>query len=170
VSGKANPARSTLQPQQSYRTSPQRLFGPRLVFTRDDAFGSDKSISTARRILIVEDDFLVADQMENILKDAGFVVSAVVTSAEEAVEAAAAPKPDLVIMDIRLAGKRDGVGAAIELFENLGIRCIFATAHSDPMMQKRAEAARPLGWLQKPYSMASLLQTVRNAFEVLDSN
>ena len=169
MNGQTKLKRSQYHPQP-VGTSPLSLFRPRLVFSRDDAFGSDKSISAARRILVVEDDFLVADQIEITLKDAGFIVSAVVASAEEAIEAAATRKPDLAIMDIRLSGERDGVDASVELFHKLGIRCVFATAHSDSIMQKRAENARPLGWLQKPYSMASLLQTVRIAVEMLNSN
>ena len=52
-------------------------------------------------------------------------------------------------MDIRLAGTRDGIDAAIEIFETLGIRCIFATAHADPGVRSRAEKAVPLGLAAK---------------------
>ena len=138
------------------------------MFARDSSLGSDKEGSTSPRILVVEDDFLVADQMEKVLETAGFTIAAVVASAEDAIKAAADHKVDLAIMDIRLSSKRDGIDAALELYRTLQIRCLFATAHSDPAIQKRAEPARPLGWLQKPYSMASLLQSVRSAIETLD--
>ncbi|MFL5260696.1 MAG: response regulator [Hyphomicrobiales bacterium] len=115
------------------------------------------------RILIVEDDFLVALQAESALIEAGFEIAGIASKAEEALELAASQNPTLVLMDIRLAGKRDGVDAALDLFRTHGLRSIFATAHSDREAQNRAEAASPLGWLQKPYTMASLLELVRNA-------
>jgi CheY-like chemotaxis protein len=90
-------------------------------------------------------------------------VTAVVASAEEAIEVASREPVALAIMDIRLSGQRDGVDAAIELSRIGGIRFIFATAHSDASVRKRAEEVKPLAWLQKPYSMASLVQTVRAA-------
>jgi two-component system, response regulator PdtaR len=66
-------------------------------------------------------------------------------------------------MDIRLAGKRDGIDAALQLFSKYGIRCLFASAHQDADVRIRAEAAKPLGWLPKPYTMLELVKTVRAA-------
>jgi DNA-binding response OmpR family regulator len=133
------------------------------VFSRDDETGSQLGRVGSGRILIVEDDYLVADQMAAALSDSGYAVTAVVASAEEAIEVASREPVALAIMDIRLSGQRDGVDAAIELSRIGGIRFIFATAHSDASVRKRAEEVKPLAWLQKPYSMASLVQTVRAA-------
>ena len=72
-------------------------------------------------------------------------------------------------MDIRLAGDRDGIDTALELFRSHGIRCIFASAYSDQEAQRRAAPAAPLGWLQKPYTMASLTAKVRAALSELRS-
>jgi hypothetical protein len=58
-------------------------------------------------------------------------------------------------MDIRLVCSRDGVDAVLELFRESGIRCLFASAHSDGGMRRRAEPARPLGWLSKSLPTAS---------------
>ena len=66
-------------------------------------------------------------------------------------------------VDIRLAGQRDGIEAAGDLFRELGVRCIFATAHDDQRTRSRAEPFAPLGWLAKPYTMASLIASVRQA-------
>jgi DNA-binding NarL/FixJ family response regulator len=140
---------------------------PFLVFARDDASGSSADAGTQNRILIVEDDYLVGSQMELALSEAGLEPVGLVNTAEEAVEAAVAGRVALVVMDIRLAGRRDGVDAAIELFAKHGIRCVFATAHADPAVRERAKSANPLGWLQKPYSMASLVETVRKALASL---
>lgn len=115
------------------------------------------------RILIVEDDLLIATQTETLLTEAGFDVMGIVATAEKALEMAAIDPPHLAIVDIRLAGVRDGIDAALELFRRHGIRCIFASAYSDHEARQRAAAAAPLGWLQKPYSMASLTTAVRAA-------
>ena len=118
------------------------------------------------RILVVEDDFLIALQAETALADAGFHVIGVAASAEEATELAAAHQPDLVVMDVRLSGQPDGIDLAIELRRDHAIRCLFATAHADAQARLRAEPARPLGWLQKPYTMASLIGMVRRALDL----
>ena len=147
--------------------SPTPPFRPRLVFSRDDA-SAGGGPSPAVRIMIVEDDYLVASQMSDSLADAGFEVAAVATSCEEAIGLARREKISFAIMDVRLAGKRDGVDCALELFTAHGIRCIFATAHADPHIKARAEPAKPLGWVQKPYSMASLIANVRKTLNALE--
>jgi two-component system, response regulator PdtaR len=129
--------------------------------------GSGAQSGERDRILIVEDDLLVASQMEAALADAGFGISGVATTASEALQLAEAESPTLVVMDIRLADDGDGVNTALELFRLHGIRCIFASAHSDQEARQRAAPACPLGWLQKPYTMASLTDTVRAAFSEL---
>jgi DNA-binding NarL/FixJ family response regulator len=120
------------------------------------------------RILIAEDDFLIAMQTEGALTEAGFDVVGIATTAEEAIALAKAQRPVLAVMDIRLASLRDGIDAAKELFAELNIRCIFATAHDDPHTRKRAEPYAPLGWLAKPYTMASLVGLVVAARSNLD--
>ena len=118
----------------------------------------------SRRILLVEDDFFVALEMAYQLKAAGFEVTGIAKTAEEAVAMTEADKPDLAIMDIQLAGRRDGIEAAIDLASKFGIRSIFATAHDDDTTRRRAAAARPLGWLQKPYVPALLVAMVNEVF------
>jgi DNA-binding NarL/FixJ family response regulator len=114
-------------------------------------------------VLIVEDDFLVATQMEIALSEAGFEVVGTASSGEEALQLAKEHRPTLVVMDIRLAGEMDGIDTAVELFRLHRIRCLFASAHSDEDAQRRAQAVAPLGWLQKPYMMESLATLVRTA-------
>jgi DNA-binding NarL/FixJ family response regulator len=120
------------------------------------------------RILIVEDDFLIALQTETALTQAGFSVVGIAATAEEAIAFAKQRRPLLAVMDIRLAGERDGIDAAGELFRELDIRCIFASAHDDPHTRERAESYAPLGWLTKPYTMASLVAMIIAAQSRLD--
>jgi two-component system, response regulator PdtaR len=135
------------------------------VFAREDSAGPPKQAEHPACILIVEDDFLVADAIDRALADAGFDVAGVAVSADEAIELAESQKPTLVVMDVRLAGEGDGIHAALEIFRKFGVRCIFATAHYDQDSRERAQPAMPLGWLQKPYPMLSLVNAIRHALE-----
>ena len=133
------------------------------VGTADDAGrGLDER---PRRILIVEDEFLIALELENRLLEAGFKVVGIAVTAREAVHLTASERPDLAIMDIRLAGPEDGVDAAVELFATFGVRSIFASAHSDLETRRRASSASPVGWLQKPYPADALIRLVRAYFQ-----
>jgi DNA-binding NarL/FixJ family response regulator len=138
-------------------------FRPRIVFSRDDAAGAAKAPGGPGRIMIIEDDHLVALEIEGALRDAGFEVVGIGASAEEAFQLAADQRPQLAVMDIRLNGDRDGIDAAIELFSLYEIRCVFATAHHTADTRRRAEPAKPVGWLPKPYTMPSLIEVVRKA-------
>lgn len=120
---------------------------------------------TEPTILVVEDDYLIAMQAETTLTDAGFALAGIAASADEAVALARMHRPVLALMDIRLVGRRDGVDAALELFRDHGIRCIFVTAHADQEVSQRAQPAQPLAWLQKPYTMTSLLDAVNKALD-----
>lgn len=132
---------------------------------RDDAEAKSRQLggNEPARILVVEDDFLIAMQTEAALAAAGFDVIGTAATAEQAIELAEKQRPVLAVMDIRLASKRDGIDAARELFHDFNIRCIFATAHDDETTRKRAAPYSPLGWLAKPYSTASLIALVTAA-------
>jgi two-component system, response regulator PdtaR len=119
------------------------------------------------RVLVVEDDFLIAMQTDVALRAAGYVVVGPATTAEEAVALSSEAQPTLAVMDIRLANTRDGIDAARQLYQDFAIRCIFATAHDDAHTRRRAEPYAPLGWLPKPYTMASLVSVVAEALALL---
>lgn len=135
-----------------------------VVFSHVDPAGGE-STGAPRRVLVVEDDFLVAGELEHCLTAAGFQVIGPAATADEAIALAADGMPDLVIMDVRLAGPRDGVEAAIHIYEHFGVRSMFATAHSDRQTLARGQAANPLGWIAKPYSPAGLVAEIRAHFE-----
>jgi DNA-binding response OmpR family regulator len=78
---------------------------------------------------------------------------------------ALADKPDIIIMDVRLAGAGDGIAAACEILARTGIRSIFATAHADEETRARGSVACPVAWLEKPFGVESVLQAVRLAFQ-----
>jgi two-component system, response regulator PdtaR len=119
------------------------------------------------RVAVAEEDFLIAMQMEDALLAAGLRVVGLARTADEVIDLARREHPLLVIMDVRLGGTRDGIDAARELYRQFGIRCIFATANDDRHTRERAEAYAPLGWLTKPYTIASLLAAVTDALVAL---
>ena len=141
-----------------------------LPFAPEDGVGSQMQPEKADRVLIIEDDLLIASQIEATLTEAGFEIIGVATSGEEALELASAQVPSLAVVDIKLAGDRDGVDTALALFRLHGVRCIFASAYSDRKARQRAEPAAPIGWLQKPYTMRSLTMMVRAAANELRTN
>src|SRR5216684_391533 len=83
--------------------------------------GSRAPDPSRRRILIVEDDYLVALQFENALTEAGYDVVDIASTAEEAVQLIPDHKPELVLMDVRLAGPRDGIQAAAEILDRIEV-------------------------------------------------
>jgi DNA-binding NarL/FixJ family response regulator len=122
----------------------------------------------APRVLIVEDQYFVAIDCEMHLCDAGFECIGPAATATQAIALAERHRPDFVIMDIRLASDVDGVQAAIEIFEKLGIRSIFSSGHADARMHDEAERAHPFAWLDKPYTSEELVRAARAAVKELD--
>ncbi|HEX6245706.1 MAG TPA: response regulator transcription factor [Polyangiales bacterium] len=104
----------------------------------------------AARVLVVEDDRLVALDLSSMLTEFGFVVCGTVYSADEAIEAAQRTRPDLVLMDIRLSGPADGIEAAERLRALLGLHVVYLTANSDLSTVERAKATEPYGYVLKP--------------------
>ena len=120
------------------------------------------------RLLVVEDEYLTALNTRYALENEDYEIVDVVGSAQDAIAAVERYRPELVLMDIRLSGSRDGVDAALEIYTRFGLRCVFATAHADAATRMAAAPAHPLGWLIKPYSDRELLQTLERARAQLD--
>lgn len=129
----------------------------------DPSFGPGPSAGRPR-ILVVEDNYFVALSVETALLDAGYEVIGVVDSGEEALQSVADAAPDLVLMDIRLAGELDGIDTAVAL-HGMNIASLFASAHCDDAIRARAAAADPRGWLVKPFTDAQMLAAVRQALD-----
>jgi CheY-like chemotaxis protein len=113
------------------------------------------------RVLIVEDEAFVRLDLEHALTSAGYVVIGSAVSADDAVSKAEHARPDLVLMDIRLVGDRDGIDAALEIRERFDIPSLFITAFANQRMQERAAPARPVGFFQKPIDPVSLLGALK---------
>ncbi|MEA1650591.1 response regulator [Nitrospirillum sp. BR 11164] len=110
--------------------------------------------STARhpryRIVVVEDEALIALGLQQILLQQGHEVCAVAASVEEAVEAVDHHRPDLVLMDVMLRGGDDGVEAAERIWKRFGIRSLFTSAVDANTLRNRVHSVS-LGFITKPY-------------------
>ncbi|MBK1841095.1 response regulator [Azospirillum sp. YIM B02556] len=119
------------------------------------------------RILIVEDESLAAMALEEVLGMLGFAVVGIEDNADAAIEAAERLRPDIVMMDIRLLGLRDGIEAAAAIHARTGIRCIFTSAFADPETRHRAAECDPFGFVRKPYFPAELQRALDQAAKLL---
>jgi CheY-like chemotaxis protein len=108
------------------------------------------------KILIVEDEFFIALDVEEQATSLGHTVVGTAVTAEEAITMAGEKRPDVVLMDIRLAGATDGIAAALAIRSQHGIESIFVTGNTDPHTLMRAEAIKPLGVLEKPITLERL--------------
>ena len=116
---------------------------------------------SAVRVLIVEDDGLLALDLTNIIEQWGGEAVGVATSAARAIRLAHELRPDLVLMDIRLQGAIDGIEAAREIRDLYGCAVIFITAHSDPDTLRRVREIGSPPVLSKPVDGSRLLAAIR---------
>lgn len=113
-------------------------------------------MDTPIKILLVEDEFLIAMALESEIVEVGYEVISSVTSGEKAVDVARVLSPDVILMDIRLAGKIDGVEAAGQILSFSPIPIIFMSGYSNPETMDRAKALNPLDYLIKPVFIQNL--------------
>lgn len=119
--------------------------------------------SAPRRILIVEDEAVIAMDMAQHLREFGYEVVGIAASGDRARELAAQCSPDLIMMDIMLRGPRDGIETARAIRADADIPVIFLTAYGDRPTLERAKAASPHGYLLKPFRPNDLRTTIEVA-------
>ncbi|MDH7574850.1 MAG: diguanylate cyclase [Candidatus Saccharicenans sp.] len=117
-----------------------------------------------KRILLVEDELLIARHIEQMVKNLGYQVAGVVESGEQALRVAAEQAPDLVLMDIRLKGQLDGIEAATRIWKLYSIPIVYLTAFTDEDTLIKATLAEPFGYLIKPFDEKELLVAIELAF------
>lgn len=121
----------------------------------------------SRRILIVEDERIVALDLQAQVARMGHQVVGSAASGRRALELALSNRPDCVLMDIMLEGDMDGIEVTSELKSRDDVPVIYVTAYSDPETRSRAEATRPCAILTKPVQRASLERAIARALEGL---
>lgn len=119
-------------------------------------------MSTAR-VLIVEDESIIALDIQTSLQNAGYQVVSIATTSEEALTDTADLQPDLVLMDIRLRGEIDGVETAEKIRQSWQLPVIFLTAHADDNTLTRAKSTQPFGYILKPFEDRELITMIEIA-------
>jgi len=115
------------------------------------------------RILIVEDEWITAEDLRDILTELGYTVTAVVSSGADALAQGENNPPDLALMDIRIKGSMDGTETARALRERFNIPVVYLTAHADRGTLERAKVAEPLGYITKPFKESELHAAIEMA-------
>jgi PAS domain S-box-containing protein len=108
------------------------------------------------QVMIVEDEIIVAEDIQRSLKNLGYRISSIVSSGNKAIEDAEKYHPDIVLMDIVLKGDMDGIEAAEQIHFRFNIPVIYLTAYSDEEMLERAKITEPFGYIIKPFNEREL--------------
>ena len=117
------------------------------------------------RILIVEDEGILAMKTQADLENMGHVVVDIVDNGKEAIDIALKEKPDLILMDIVLKGSLNGIEATGVICEGNGCKIIYMTAHTDDITVEAAKATKHVGFLFKPFEQYQLKQAIDKALE-----
>lgn len=115
------------------------------------------------KILIVEDEIIIADNLCDILEDLGYEVLEPAISYTEALERLEEEQPDLALLDIQLAGNRDGIDLAWKIRDDYNIPFIFLTSNADPATVNRAKKVNPPAYLLKPFNKNDLYTSIEIA-------
>lgn len=116
------------------------------------------------KILVVEDELIIAEDIRMMLEDLGYTVIGTVPDYSEAVELIDKNLPDVVLIDILLAGEKDGITLAETIREKYNLPFIFITSHSDTVTVERAKSVHPDGYLVKPFEKKDLYTSIEIAF------
>ena len=115
---------------------------------------------SSKKIMVVEVEMLVSGAIQQSLKKLGYDIAGHASTGEEAVELARRASPDLVLMDINLPGKLDGIEAAREIRGELSIPVVYLTGYTDPATVQRAQISAPYGYIVKPFAERELEITI----------
>ncbi len=107
-------------------------------------------------ILIVEDEAIIAMEIENRLKSLGYAVPAVVSTGADAIQEIAKTLPDLALMDIKLKGEMDGIETAAQIRDRYDVPVVYLTVYADEDTLQRAKITEPFGYLIKPFAEREL--------------
>lgn len=116
-------------------------------------------------VLVVDDEFIIADSLSLQVEDLGLRVCGTAATARAAVDLAREHRPDIVLMDVRLKGAEDGVDAALEIHKELNAKVIFITGSREPATMARIQEDHPAGVLFKPIYGQQLRLAIEKALE-----
>jgi DNA-binding NarL/FixJ family response regulator len=117
-----------------------------------------------KKLVIVEDEAVTASIIKEIFESSGFSVSGLVSTGEGAVDLVRQDPPDMIIMDIQLAGDMNGIEAVIEIQKIKKIPVVFMTGYEDEKTMKRALDLDPVAYLVKPLIFRNVVKTIKDYF------
>lgn len=121
------------------------------------------AIETEKKILIVEDEAIIACDLQRRLEHQGYTVTSAVATGEDAIKKAGEDSPDLVLMDIVLLGELDGIDAAGQIRALYGMPVVYLTAYADERTLERAKLTEPFGYVLKPFDDRELRSIIEMA-------
>ncbi len=116
------------------------------------------------KILIVEDEFILAANLQEILESLGYVITSMAASFIETLRQVEQDRPDVVLMDIHLQGEQDGIETAAFLWDVFQLPVVYLTGHSDRATLERAYEGLPFGYLLKPVKTTDLVTAINAAY------
>jgi two-component system cell cycle sensor histidine kinase/response regulator CckA len=131
--------------------------------SEDRSMHEKKEGMPSKKILVVEDENLIAMEIQDRLKALGYSVPAITNSGEEAIKLVPQINPDLILMDIMLDGLLDGIETAKSIYNQYDIPIVFLTAYSDDETLERAKRSSPYGYLIKPLEEREIYTTIEIA-------
>ncbi len=121
-------------------------------------------MDSQKKILIVEDEFIIAMLIEKQITRLGYDVVEKVTSGDKAIEAVKAHKCDLILMDIKIIGDMDGIETMHQIRTFSDVPVIYITGNSDPLTKQKAFETGPVGYIIKPIEMDTLRVALNQVF------
>lgn len=115
---------------------------------------------TSLNVLVVEDDMIIAMDVEDGIEELGHTVAGSAVTASQAVDLAGKLRPDVVLMDLRLADGSFGGDAAREILSRYGIRSIFVSGNLDPVTRELLDELEPIAMISKPFVQHQLAQAL----------
>ncbi len=134
-----------------------------LLFISNIRTKDERKIMDTAKIMIVEDNTIVAKDCHECLENLGYTVTSIVASGEESIQRAETELPDAVLMDIHLRDKMDGVEAAEQIYTRFEIPVVFLSAYDDKALLERAKQVGSFGYLIKPFEERELYATLEMA-------
>lgn len=117
------------------------------------------------KILVVEDEMIIAADISMQLEMLGYEVQGILSRGEDALQSLASTLPDMVLMDISLKGKLDGIETAQAIYDNYKIPLVFLTSNSDNATFQRAKVTKPYAFISKPFSQTELQRVIELVIE-----
>jgi CheY-like chemotaxis protein len=121
-------------------------------------------MANRKKIMVVEDESIIALDIKSVLNGFGFDVCAIASSGEESIKLAKKTNPDLILMDVKLKGEMNGITAAKTIKKTLNIPVIYLSAYGDLDTINRTNGSSPFGLISKPFGEEELQSTIRKTF------